>query len=194
VPTAKRVAGRRPHLAAVLDDPQDPAPPVPGPTDWTGFLAMIRNHNNVTWRNFNVVDVLPDPAADPVALPFLLTGAPDEARRFDLEIVVYLPDDARLLLELPPAAVGGLPAQWRELVRPGEKEQLLLEVPRLRSNAFCGVRLHAAAAHACRFVLLSGKGLAAGLHTVAIRQYYEGQPVGGVTWALRPARRRRRKA
>ena len=36
--------------------PQDPAPPIPSPFDWNGFTNFIRNHNNVTWRNFNVVD------------------------------------------------------------------------------------------------------------------------------------------
>ena len=64
---------------AVLDHPMDPAPPIPGPTDWAGFLDMIRNHNNVTWRNFNVVDV--DPSADPIALPFLLAGGAGRGSR-----------------------------------------------------------------------------------------------------------------
>ena len=176
-------------FVAVLDHPMDPAPPIPGPTDWGGFVDMIRNHNNVTWRNFNVVDVDPDPSADPIALPFLLAGAPGEARRFDIEIAVHLPADARLLLELPAAAAGALPSQWREIVRRTDNEHLVLEVPRLRSNAFCGVRLHAGAAHECRFVVAPSKGMAAGLHTVEIRQFDEDLQVGGVAWALRPARR-----
>jgi hypothetical protein len=175
-------------FVVLLDHPQDPAPPIPGPTDWTGFLDMIRNNNNVSWRNFNVVDVLPDPSADPVVLPFVLAGAPGEARRFDLEIAAHLPEDARLFLELPPAAAGALPAEWRELVGPGGEEHLMLEVPRLRSNAFCGVRLHAGAAHECRFVLRPSKGMAAGLHTVEIRQFDDELQVGGIAWALRSKR------
>lgn len=180
-------------FVAVLDHPQDPAPPIPGPTDWTGFLNMIRNTNNVTWRNFNVQDVQPDPGADPVVLPFLLAGAPDEARRFDLEIAVHLPEDIELTLELPPAAAVALPGAWRELLRPGERDDLALDVPRLRGSALCGVRLHAGAAHACRFILAPGKGLARGTHTVAVRQFFEGLEVGRVTWALRPAKRSRRR-
>jgi hypothetical protein len=175
-------------FVAVLDHPQDPAPPVPGPTDWSGFLDIIRNNNNVTWRNFNVVDVLPDPSADPVALPFVLAGAPSEARRFDIEVAVHLPKDARLLLELPAAAAAALPPHWREQAHPRGERYLALDVPRLRSNPMCGVRLHAGAAHRCRFVLQPSKGLAAGLHTVEIRQFDEGLQVGGITWALRPKR------
>ena len=64
----------------------------------------------------------------------------------------------------------------------------MLEVPRLRSNAFCDVRLTAAVAHKCRFILKPSKGLAAGLHTIAIRQFEQGIQVGGITWALRPKR------
>ncbi len=175
-------------FVAILDHPQDPAPPLPGPTDWTGFLDLIRNNNNVTWRNFNVVNVLPDPASDPVELPFLLAGAPADDRRFDLEIAVHLPKDGRLLLELPAAAAAALPGQWRDLVRAGRNGGYVLEVPRLRSNALCQVRLHAGAAHQCRFVLQPSKGLAAGLHIVEIRQFDGDTQVGGITWALRPRR------
>ena len=175
-------------FVAVLDHPQDPAPPIPGPTDWNGFLDIIRNNNNVTWRNFNVVDVLPDPQADPVILPFLLTGAPGEARRFDLEIAVHLPDDAQVLLQLPAAAAAGLPAQWRERLRRDGDELLLLDIPRLRSNAFCGVRMHADAAHECRFIVRPSRGMAAGKHTIEVRQFAADLQVGGVGWVLRPKR------
>jgi hypothetical protein len=178
-------------FVAYLDQPQDPAPLIPGPTDWNGFLDLIRNQNNVTWRNFNVIDVQPDPAADPIAMPFLLTGDPGGARRFDIEIAVHLPADAQLLLEIDQAALGALPMAWRERIRMN-KDRAVLEVPRLRSNAFCGVRLTAAAAHKCRFILQPSKGLAGGLHTIAVRQYEQGIQVGGVTWALRPKSKRKR--
>jgi len=85
------------------------------------------------------------------------------------------------------AAAAALPGQWRELVRRGDKEHLVLKVPRLRSNAFCGVRLHPGAAHECRFVLQPSKGMVActlsrsGNSTTDCRS-------AGVTWALRPKR------
>ena len=72
-----------------------------GSPDWNGFIAFIRNENNVTWRNFNVVDELPDPSGDPSVLPFLIAGAPDEARVFDLQILRDLPRAARVRLQVP---------------------------------------------------------------------------------------------
>lgn len=179
-------------FVATLDHAQDPAPPVPGPTDWNGFLDLIRNQNNVTWRNFNVVNILPDPAADPIALPFLLTGDPGRERRFDIEIAVHLPVDAKLILEMDQGAVGVLPKAWQERVIKKGKNKAALEVPRLRSNAFCGIRLSMAAAHHCRFILKPSKGLAGGLHTISVQQFEQGVQVGGITWALRPARKGKR--
>ena len=176
-------------FVALLDHVADPAPPIPGPTDWNGFLDMIRNHNNVTWRNFNVVDVQPDPAADPVVMPFIMAGAPAEARPFDFEIEVHLPDDARLFLEMPAGAAQAFPRQWQELIEWTKDGDALLEVPRLRANQFCGLALHAGAAHECRFIVEPTKSLAHGLHTIAIRQFDGPIQVGGVTWALRSAKR-----
>jgi hypothetical protein len=117
-------------FVAVLDQAEDPAPPIPGPTDWNGFLDIIKNHNNVTWRNFNVIDVQPDPAADPIAMPFMLAGDPGGRRRFDIEIAVHLPADAKLQLEMHPAAAAALPAVWRERIT-HRKHAAILDVPRL---------------------------------------------------------------
>ena len=65
-----------------LDHAQDPAPPIPPATDWNGFRNLIRNHNNVTWRNFDVTTVPHSATID-----FQVTGAPDRRRVFDLEII-----------------------------------------------------------------------------------------------------------
>ena len=173
-------------FVAVLEHPQDPAPLIPGPTDWNGFRAMIANNNNVAWRNFNVVDdIPPDPSADPITLGFLLAGAPHEARRFDLPIAVHLPEDAGLALERAAAAAAALPGEWRERLVEGRRGRVQLELPRLRANAFCAIALHAGVAHRCRFVLRPSKGMANGLHTIEIRQFDGDLQVGGVTWALR---------
>ena len=127
-------------------------------------------------------------------MPFLLTGDPGRERRFDIEIAVQLPADAKLLLEIDQAAVGVLPTIWQERITSKGRDTAVLEVPRLRSNAFCDVRLTAAAVHKCRFILKPSKGLATGLHTIAVRQFEQGIQVGGVTWALRPKRKTGRTA
>src|SRR5262249_45983824 len=68
------------------------------------YRLFIRNNNNVTWRNINVV--MPSPGASDappsqIALPFLAPGAPDKARRMRLEVVGRLPEGSRLRLEAP---------------------------------------------------------------------------------------------
>jgi len=79
--------------------------------DFDDFRAFIRGHNNVTWRNFNVVDVdlnnAPGSGDDAGAgaagdedksARFKFRGAFDKPRLFDL--VVYNPFE-RLALEMP---------------------------------------------------------------------------------------------
>src|SRR5262249_19673264 len=99
-------------FVAILDQSQDPAPPIPsaGPSfDWSAFVNLIRAQNNVTWRNFNVVDVLPDPRADPTVVDFLVAGSPDAARLFDLEIEQQLPEGVKVEFEVPKSLLAVLP-------------------------------------------------------------------------------------
>src|SRR5690606_6506391 len=63
--------------------------PAPAPADFLNFdnfRLFIRQNNNVTWRNFNVVDSEPDPAIGFVPMPFLMPGAPDRRARMRLAI------------------------------------------------------------------------------------------------------------
>jgi hypothetical protein len=100
-----------------------------------------------------------------------------------------LPADARLYLEIERRAAGLLPVLWQEKLGNMDRNKAVLEIPRLRSNAFCNMHLPLAAALRCRFILQPSKGLAAGLHTIAVRQFEQGIQVGGITWALRANRK-----
>ncbi len=88
-------------LVAILSDPFDPGPTPTDFLDWDNFRAFIRNNNNVTWRNFNVVPNAPPAGADSTAHPFLMAGAFDKARRMRLEVVLRLPRDAKAELRMP---------------------------------------------------------------------------------------------
>jgi hypothetical protein len=71
-------------FVGILDTPRDPGPAPADFLDWDNFITFIRNNNNVTWRNFNIVDNLPPARTEPpgyVALPFLAAGAPDKQGR-----------------------------------------------------------------------------------------------------------------
>jgi hypothetical protein len=89
---------------ALLGHPEDPAPVPADFEQWSNFKRFVSAHNNVGWRNFNVVASTPPPGSEPpdfVGLDFLAPGALDKARRMRLEVVGRLPDKSRLLLEAP---------------------------------------------------------------------------------------------
>jgi hypothetical protein len=167
-------------------------PPGPPGFDWNGFCNFIRNYNNVTWRNFNVVELPSDPSVERVVLPFLIAGAPDEARVFDLEIQRKLPEDVRVWLELPIVAYVAMRKSLFREVKINKKTQLVTALlPRIRSLPLCNVRLNRSSRHKCRLIIQGSKSLSKGSHSVAIRQIFEGLEVGRVTWVLRPHAKKR---
>lgn len=170
-------------FVGLLHHAQDPAPPIPGPTDWNGFTGMIANQNNVTWRNFNVVDEIPDPDADPAALPFLILGAPDRSREFELQIVRSLPRDARVRLEVPLGLAAKLKRGrlWKfEVDR--RRRCTIIDLPPLPRLDLGTIRLGAGARYPSRFLVHGSVGMRGGGHGLAIRQLFEKQEVGRVSW------------
>ena len=184
-------------FVGMLNHAQDPVPPLPGPADWNGFTALIRNQNNVTWRNFNVVDELPDPSGDPSVLPFLIAGAPDEARVFDLQILRDLPRAARVRLQVP----FGLAAKLRRgrlwKMEVDRKQQFaVFDLPPLPRIDLGAIRLGAGARYPSRLIVHGAKGMERGGHGLAIRQVFEKAEVGRVTWQFhvrKEEEQRRRK-
>jgi hypothetical protein len=177
-------------FVVLLDHPRDPAPSPGQLMNWTNFNDLIRNNNNVTWRNFNVVDN--DPANDPqapkgfVALPFLMPGAFDEPRRFRLEVLAKLPAEARLLLELPLrlAAQMGEAAQQAEIDR--ERRVARLRLRPSGRHALPSLSLAAKARHRMRLLVAVPDELRQHRYQVAVRQIWEEQEMGRVTWLLAP--------
>ena len=183
-------------FVAMLDHAQDPAPPIPpGPPafDWNGFRDYIRNHNNVTWRNFNVVDALPDPSGDPAEFPFLIAGSPDRSRIFDLEIFQKFPPGAELWLEVPMALARKLTRGKLWPIKVDEKRKLArMRLPSERTISFCGVRLAGKGRYPSRFLVRGAKGMERGGHQFGIRQIYDDQEVGRVTWQFHRRREEER--
>ncbi len=189
------VSGDHACFVAILDQALDPAPPLPsagGSFDFNAFQSFVRAWNNVSWRNFNVVDLMSDPNADPLALEFLIAGSPDAAHVFDLEIRQRLPRGVEVALEVPRELAAILPKEhFPKIDLPPEGRNARLALPFLRELPLCGVRLAAGARHRSRLLVRGGHDLPPGLYTIAIRQIYEGIEMGRVTWGLRvrPAKR-----
>lgn len=174
-------------FVATLQHPNDPAPPTPGPLDWSSFQDMIRAHNNVTWRNFNVVNDLPDtPDATP-SFAFNLAGAEDRARPFAFEIERRLPADALLELEGPLGMLERLKGErpWK-LIRDENARYARLVLPTLPRIMLEEVRIPAGARLPCKFVIHPREEKVAFGHGVAIRQIYKGDDVGRIAWQFAP--------
>jgi hypothetical protein len=145
-------------------------------------VAFVRDHNNVTWRNFNVVD-LQAMIVDPEPQEFVIGGAEKEDVEMGLEVIAYLPAEARLALEAPAELLerfGKLELEGdgeyvRAPLRPlGRQDLGLAEFPAgLRARARLHVELPEEAAKQTGW-------------TVAIRQYVSADrlEVGRVTWSF----------
>jgi len=185
-------------LVGLIDHPADPAPTPGNLLNWTNFTNFIRNNNNVTWRNFNVEDN--DPAPDPSvprgfqALPFLAPGAWDIARPMQLELIARLPVEAKLLWEMPASFFEGLPGHFpkvqidkrKQLVRLPIRPTGKFRLPRTVFPARSRMRM--------RLIVHIPPKLREHHYEVAVRQLWENQEVGRVTWHLAPDIRKRQKA
>ncbi|HSK77842.1 MAG TPA: S8 family peptidase [Thermoanaerobaculia bacterium] len=170
------------------------ADPAPSPADFLNFdnfRDFIRNNNNVTWRNFNVVDNLPDPPSAGVpkgfkALSFLAPGAPDKARPMALEVLARLPNEARLLLEAPL----GLRDLFGFMGPFGKKDlkrgSVLLPIKAAGRQRLGTLLFPARSRHRLRLLVQIPEKLREREFEVAVRQLYRDQEVGRVTWRLRP--------
>lgn len=173
----------------ILDHPQDPAPPLPPATDWNGFRNFIRNHNNVTWRNFNVVDLDPDAIADPAILPFMIAGAPDRTRIFDLEIQQSLAQGSQVWLEVP-LELGKVFLEGRQLKYEMDRKSKVVRIllPRVPKFFIPEVKLNQRGRYRSRFIIKGVKKHIDEGNRVAIRQIFEGEEVGRVSWVFHDRR------
>jgi len=172
-------------LIVKIDHPLDPAPAVPsaGTLSWSDFLSLIRNENNVTWRNINVVDL---PAGVATPLEFLVAGAPDESLNFEFEIIQRLPESAvPLELVVPPALLNALhphafSAQRMERIN-GQPTFMLPRRPSLFSQP---VVLPRGSRFVCQLAMQASRDIMPH-HHVTIRQLFERLEVGRITWRFR---------
>jgi hypothetical protein len=198
-PAAKIPGSGHYCFVAVVKHEDDPAPllsrgeAVSGETwldfDFDDFRAYIRNHNNVTWRNFNVIDA--SDAVGSTTLPLEFKGAPDEVRLFDLEIIRRLPGGAKVWLEAPPTLALTLDPErmWRWGVG-RERDNVALRLPAVPRLRLRNVPLGKENRYPVKIVVRGVREMARGGHSIAVRQLYEGEELGRVTWLFHRRRRR----
>ncbi|HEX2113617.1 MAG TPA: S8 family serine peptidase [Alphaproteobacteria bacterium] len=163
-------------LVAMADCPRDPAPDLGAAI--ANFESLVRDANNITWRNINVVSsVSPRWLSD----AFFIAGMYREARRFDFEIVHDLPAGTLVSLEMP--------IELAEQMRNANHMDIAVDesagLARVAFRAEAAILLRdvglpANARYAARFLVISEGVLADG--QLAIRQLCDGLELGRMTW------------
>jgi hypothetical protein len=172
---------------ATIGNGEDPNP-IPDHTvlpamTFDQFYQLIRNNNNVTWRNFNVVPL--SMAAGPalLVLPFWVQGAWDEARQMQLEIVPQLPDGFQIYLR-------GEDDLVKELLKPetiglklDEDGRILLK--RYGSMLFNSAQFPGKYESLAELIVEVPPAPAPGEYLLFARQLFQGVEVGRISWLLK---------
>ena len=190
-PTANIPATGHYCFVGLIGNAQDPVPNRVDLLNFDNFYRFIRNNNNVTWRNFNVVSNTP-PAPFPinaVALPFLAPGAPDKDRRFRLEVMALLPDRARVWLEGPQHLMADMHGHAVGLEVDKELPIARLELNPHGLTRFQEIVFPANSRSELRLLVQIPEEEREHEYDVYIRQMYENEEVGRVTWRLSPPSR-----
>lgn len=170
-------------FVAILSHPQDPGPAPADFTDMDNFRAFIRNNNNVTWRNFNVVPNVPPPGARVIAQDFLMAGAFDKTRRMRLELTMRLPRGARAWLRLPPHLAEAFLRQRGPFVEVDEKDGgLLLPLNPAGVTRFPDVALPPKIRHALQLRVHIPDEATAQSYLGWAAQFEGDEELGRVTW------------
>jgi hypothetical protein len=181
---------------ATVGNAEHPAPAPTAFATFDDFVAYIAAHNNIAWRNFNVVAALPFKQGrfkGFIALPFLITGAWDKARAFTLETIAGLPKGSRLALqvardigrELAPTKAKIEHLEDRKTDR-HQPRRLRIFVASGRPHRLRRVKLPASSRAPSHLLVQIPDDHRDRIHEVAVRQMYAGREVGRITWRISP--------
>jgi hypothetical protein len=176
-------------FVALIGTARDPVPDPAAFLNWNNFLRFIRENNNVTWRNFNVVNNVPSVAGAPpnfLVLPFLAPGAPDEARLMQLEVLARLPEGAKLLLEMPDYLAEGLCLLSPEVRINPKRCTVAVPLNPHGRTTFREVAFPAKSRAKLQLLVRIPDDLRKHAYDVIARQLYQKQEVGRITWHLTP--------
>jgi len=173
-----------------VDHPDDQAPSLDGVGD-LGFSNFIRDHNNITWRNFNVVsnDPPPPPPDAPsgfVILPFMFHGA-ERKKRMQLEIVERLPMGARSMIEAPLDILQFIKGRDKTSFKADPKRKVVwMKLYTSGKNLTPEVALPERYKARLRLFVDIPERYRSRKHIVYVRQLYKGKEIGRISWLLVP--------
>ena len=190
-PAASVPAAGQYCFVGLIGNAQDPVPNRVDLLNFDNFYRFVRNNNNVTWRSFNVVSNAPHNPfpLDAVVLPFLAPGAPDKDRRFRLEVMALLPEKARVWLEGPQYLMADMLEHTLDLDVDKKLPVARLELNPHGLTRFQEIVFPANSRSKLRLLVQIPEEERELEYDVYIRQIYENEEVGRVTWRLSPPSR-----
>jgi len=179
-------------IVGIIGTANDPAPNPADFIDWTNFQRFIRDNNNVTWRNFNVVDYEPDTSIDPApdmefqALEFISPGAPGKATPMQLEVIGKLPKGARIFLDVPGYYGDQVKERGLNIHELKKSERRMIPIKQFGRMALPELPYPAKIRNRMRLLVHLPEERLQSPYEIAVRQLFEGKEVGRVTWLLQP--------
>jgi len=160
------------------------------------FVKYIYTHNNITWRNFNVVAMGHQHRGrfnGFIPLPFFITGAWDRPHDFYFETLAALPPGSRMVLQVPDWLGRGLRPphsdleQYEDVDTDGDVRHSfrLPLLPHTRQR-LGQIELRAAVKAPSHMLVQIPERHRNRPYEIAIRQLYAGREVGRITWRLVP--------
>lgn len=166
-------------------------PPLPPPANLltiSAFRAMIRNNNDVTWRNFDVVEMKFSGANALMELRFEVGGAPREDEPMEFEVRSGLPPGSELAVEGPLDFLVAVHGQSPQLQVDRRNDRALLELPWHGSFTLGRAEMSPGLRVALRLLVRIPPARRQFPYEIWVRQKWRGEEVGRVTWRLVPAR------
>jgi len=184
-------------FVATAGNNADPAPAPNSFATFNDYVNYIYSHNNITWRNFNVVAMGQHRGTGGmegfISLPFLISGAWDHTHEFVFESFAQLPERSRLALLAPYWLGSGLKPAHTDLEEhedadtdPGDRRRARLKLNTHGSDRIGHIELHAKTASRSHLLVHIPEKDRKRAHEVGIRQIYKGREVGRITWRLVP--------
>lgn len=188
-------------FVALIGSPTDASPlkPAnflisPGANAWDLYQRFIRENNNVTWRNFDVVVSTPLINFPFIITEFFIRGTWSQDAPMQLEVVSRLPSEARIMLHVPKD-------DWKvlstlkelgpvESIEMENKEQgLAIRLNphmRMRTRVFEFPRSFESR---CKLLIDIPERFRKHSYEVSVRQLSQDQEVGRMTWRFAPKTR-----
>lgn len=171
---------------AVVHSAQDPNP-IPDHTEITRqltfdeFRDLIRTHNNIAWRNFNI-GPLP-PSGSNMMMSFVAPGAFDEDRAMQLEVGADFPPGTQFRLEGKAGFVNALVKGYFE---EGPEGKVQLPLSPYRLNRFKEIPFPARSLNTLQLIARLPEIHEQRTYEIFARQCYKGEEVGRITWQVVP--------